>query len=81
MTLADMTLEEKIRVLPNDLQREVEDFVEFLIAKQRRAELERTAIAQPGKNRSFIAKNLNPHPGAPFSPEHDDNHPPLLPPG
>ena len=45
MTLADMTLEEKIRVLPNNLQREVEDFVEFLIAKQRRAELERTAVA------------------------------------
>jgi hypothetical protein len=45
MTLSDMTLEEKIRVLPNDLQREVEDFVEFLLIKQRRMELERTAIA------------------------------------
>jgi hypothetical protein len=45
MTSSDMTLEEKIRVLPNELQREVEDFVEFLLAKQRRAELERTAIA------------------------------------
>ena len=45
MTSSDMTLEEKIRVLSNDLQREVEDFVEFLLAKQRRAELERTAIA------------------------------------
>jgi hypothetical protein len=45
MTRADMTLEEKIRVLPNNLQREVEDFAEFLIAKQRRAELERTAVA------------------------------------
>jgi len=45
MTSSDMTLEEKIRVLSNDLQREVEDFVEFLLAKQRRAELERTALA------------------------------------
>ena len=42
---SDMTLEEKIHVLPNDLQREVEDFIEFLLAKQRRAELERTAVA------------------------------------
>ena len=45
MTSPDMTLEEKIRVLPNDLQREVEDFVEFLLVKQRRAELERAAAA------------------------------------
>ena len=45
MAPTDMTLEEKIRVLPNDLQREVEDFIEFLLAKQRRAELERTAVA------------------------------------
>lgn len=44
MISSDMTLEEKIRVLSNDLQREVEDFVEFLLTKQRRAELERTAI-------------------------------------
>ena len=44
MTLSRMTLEEKIRVLPNELQREVEDFVEFLLTKQRRAELERTAV-------------------------------------
>jgi hypothetical protein len=45
MTLSDMTLEEKIRVLPNELQREVEDFTEFLLVKRRRAELERTAVA------------------------------------
>jgi hypothetical protein len=45
MESSDMTLEEKIRVLSHDLQREVEDFVEFLLAKQRRADLERTAIA------------------------------------
>ena len=45
MTIYDMSLEEKIRVLPNELQREVEDFVEFLLAKQRRAELERIAVA------------------------------------
>jgi len=42
---SDMTLEEKIRVLPNELQREVEDFTEFLLVKRRRAELERTAVA------------------------------------
>ena len=45
MAPTDMTLEDKIRVLPNELQREVEDFVEFLLVKQRRAELERAAAA------------------------------------
>jgi hypothetical protein len=45
MTMQNMTLEEKIRSLPHDLQREVEDFVEFLLAKQRRAELEQVAVA------------------------------------
>ncbi len=45
MALSSMTLEEKIRELPNALQREVEDFVEFLLAKQRRAEIERIALA------------------------------------
>ena len=39
MTTSEMTLEDKIRALPPDLHREVEDFVEFLLAKQRRAEL------------------------------------------
>ncbi len=29
------TLEEKIRALPPDLQREIEDFVEFLVEKRR----------------------------------------------
>ncbi|MBP1466598.1 DUF2281 domain-containing protein [Candidatus Chloroploca sp. M-50] len=50
-----MTLEEKIRELPNELQREVEDFVEFLLVKQRRAELERTAIAM-GWPAGFFAR-------------------------
>jgi hypothetical protein len=44
MTLDQMTLEEKIRLLPGDQRREVEDFVEFLLVKQRRAELERVAV-------------------------------------
>ena len=43
MSSSDMTL--KIRVLSNNLQREVEDFVEFLLAKQRRGDLERIAVA------------------------------------
>lgn len=55
MISSDMTLEEKIRVLSNDLQREVEDFVEFLLAKQRRTELERTAIAN-GWSAGFFAQ-------------------------
>src|SRR5689334_8149806 len=48
MTTSEMTLEDKIRALPPDLQREVEDFIEFLLAKQRRAELaalEQQAVA------------------------------------
>jgi hypothetical protein len=40
-----MQLEDKIRTLPIDLQREVEDFVEFLLHKQRRMELEQQAVA------------------------------------
>ncbi len=40
MTVIDSNLEQKIRLLPLELQREVEDFVEFLLVKQRRAELE-----------------------------------------
>lgn len=55
MTLSDMTLEEKIRELPHELQREVEDFVEFLLVKQRRAELERIAVAH-GWPAGFFAK-------------------------
>lgn len=46
MTHTARTLEHKIRQLPNSLQREVEDFVEFLLAKQRRAELEQRALTQ-----------------------------------
>ena len=41
--LQTMTLEEKIRLLPGDRRREVEDFVEFLLAKPRRVEFERVA--------------------------------------
>jgi hypothetical protein len=44
MTPDQMTLEEKIRLLPSDQRREVEDFVEFLLAKLRRAELDRMAV-------------------------------------
>jgi hypothetical protein len=50
-----MTLEEKIRVLPSELQREVEDFVEFLLEKERRAELERTAVAH-GWPAGFVSR-------------------------
>src|SRR5689334_4281979 len=48
MITSEITLEDKIRILPPDLQREVEDFVDFLLAKQRRAELaalEQQAVA------------------------------------
>ncbi len=45
MTISDMTLAGTIQELPDELQREVEHFVEFLLARQRRAELERTAVA------------------------------------
>jgi hypothetical protein len=40
-----MTLEEKIRELDPELRREVEHFVEFMLDKQRRAEIERIAVA------------------------------------
>jgi hypothetical protein len=40
-----MTLEEKIQTLPHDLRLEVEDFVEFLLEKRRRAALEQQAVA------------------------------------
>jgi hypothetical protein len=38
-------LAELVEALPPDLQSEVRDFVEFLLEKQRRAELERLAVA------------------------------------
>jgi len=39
------TIEAKLRALPQDLLREVEDFIEFLLEKRRRAELEQIAVA------------------------------------
>ena len=45
MPLPETLLAEKIRALPSELQREVEDFVEFLLTKRRRAELEQAAVA------------------------------------
>jgi hypothetical protein len=39
------TLETKLRALPPDMLSEVEDFVEFLLKKRRRAELEQQAVA------------------------------------
>jgi hypothetical protein len=39
------TLETKLRELPADMLGEVEDFVEFLLEKRRRAELEQQAVA------------------------------------
>lgn len=45
MTIDTATLEEKIRALPDDLRHQVEDFVEFLLEKRRRAELEELAVA------------------------------------
>jgi len=44
MSSNETTLEAKIRALPQDLRREVEDFVEFLLEKRRRAELEQIAV-------------------------------------
>lgn len=38
-------LETKLRELPPDLLSEVEDFVEFLLEKRRRSELEQQAVA------------------------------------
>lgn len=55
MLLPDMTLEEKLRLLPGDLLHEVEDFVEFLLTKRQRAELEQTAVAQ-GWSPGFLAQ-------------------------
>jgi len=43
MTTNEPTLEDKIHALPHDLRREVEDFVEFLLHKHRRAELDDVA--------------------------------------
>lgn len=40
-----MTLIEKLHTLSPELQREVEDFVEFLLAKQRRLAAEEQAAA------------------------------------
>lgn len=45
MTSVEPTLEAKIRALPQELRREVEDFVEFLLEKRRRVELKQAAIA------------------------------------
>lgn len=45
MAIDDLALTAKIRTLPPDLQREVEDFIEFLIEKRRRAELSQLAVA------------------------------------
>jgi hypothetical protein len=39
------SLEAKIRALPPELQHEVEDFIDFLLEKRRRAELEQLAVA------------------------------------
>lgn len=55
MITDEMTLETKIQTLPPDLRREVEDFVEFLLEKRRRAELEQIAVAHgwpPGFSRT-----------------------------
>ena len=53
--LEAMTLEEKIRLLPGEQRREVEDFVEFLLKKPRRAELEGGATERDWPL-SFIAE-------------------------
>jgi hypothetical protein len=45
MAIDETTLEAKIRALPPELQHEVEDFIEFLLEKRRRAELEQLAVA------------------------------------
>ena len=50
------TLEEKIRHLPPDLVQEVEDFIEFLIAKhQRLAEAEEASFWQMSSQSSLAA--------------------------
>lgn len=45
MAIDELALTAKIRTLPPDLQREVEDFIEFLLEKRRRAELAQLAVA------------------------------------
>jgi Protein of unknown function (DUF2281) len=54
MTTNEPTLEDKIHALPHDLRREVEDFVEFLLHKRRRAALDDVATAN-GWPDGFIA--------------------------
>lgn len=54
MATTETTLVAKIQALPPELRREVEDFVEFLLEKRRRAELEQIAVAHgwpPGWSR------------------------------
>ncbi|MEI8307699.1 MAG: DUF2281 domain-containing protein [Chloroflexales bacterium] len=45
MLTHEMALERKIQALPPDLRREVEDFIEFLLEKRQRVELEQLAVA------------------------------------
>lgn len=55
MTSDEMSLEAKIHALPQELQREVEDFVELLLEKRRRPELEQLAVTHgwpPGFSRT-----------------------------
>lgn len=55
MTMGELTLEAKIQALPPELRSEVEDFIEFLLEKRRRMELEEIAVAHgwpPGFSRT-----------------------------
>jgi hypothetical protein len=45
MAAEKQSLAELVEALPPELKSEVRDFVEFLLEKQRRAELERLAVA------------------------------------
>ena len=41
-----MTLEEKIKMLPEDMRKEVEDFVDFLLEKEQKKESSREALKE-----------------------------------
>lgn len=53
--MATTSLEEKIRILPDELQREVEQYIEFLLIKRHRAELEALA-AKNGWPANYFAE-------------------------
>jgi len=53
MPIAEKPLRDLVADLPPELQREVRDFVEFLLEKRRRAELEQRAVTHGWPPRFF----------------------------